>query len=102
MYGAASVRTDGRVRDQLTRLEAAGFGGLPVCLAKTPYSLSADASLKGAPEGFDVPLQEVRVAAGAGFVVALAGDIMTMPGLPRVPAANTIDITPTGLIEGLF
>ncbi len=102
IYGAASVSADGRVRDQLARLEAAGFGSLPVCMAKTQYSLSADSALKGAPEGFDVPLKEVRVAAGAGFVVALAGDIMTMPGLPRVPAANSIDITQSGLIEGLF
>ena len=86
------------------RLEAwqAQHGHLPICMAKTPYSFSADPRLQGAPTGFTVPVREVRLAAGAGFVVAICGDIMTMPGLPRDPAANRIGLDAQGRIEGLF
>ncbi|NIS29981.1 MAG: formate--tetrahydrofolate ligase, partial [Actinobacteria bacterium] len=80
----------------------AGFGHLPVCMAKTQYSFSTDPNLLGAPSGHMVPIREVRISAGAGFVVAICGDIMTMPGLPRVPAANNIRINDEGEIEGLF
>ena len=86
----------------LRQLEEQGFGGLPVCMAKTQYSFSDDPKLLGAPEGFRITVRDLRVSAGAGFVVALTGDIMTMPGLPRVPAAEKIDVTPDGRITGLF
>ncbi|MBP5159632.1 MAG: formate--tetrahydrofolate ligase, partial [Lachnospiraceae bacterium] len=79
-----------------------GFGGLPVCMAKTQYSLTDDPAVLGAPEGFDVTVRDVKVSAGAGFVVALTGDIMTMPGLPKVPAAENIDVDENGVISGLF
>ena len=79
-----------------------GFGGLPVCMAKTQYSFSDDPLKLGAPEGFTVTVRNVKVSAGAGFIVALTGDIMTMPGLPRVPAAEKIDVDSTGRISGLF
>ena len=87
---------------QLKRWEDAGYGHLPVCLAKTQYSFSTDPALLGAPTGHIVPVREVRLAAGAGFVVAICGEIMTMPGLPRVPAAEAIHLNDEGLIEGLF
>ena len=86
----------------LRQLEEQGFGGLPVCMAKTQYSFSDDPKRLGAPEGFRITVRDLRVSAGAGFVVALTGDIMTMPGLPRVPAAEKIDVTPDGRITGLF
>jgi formate--tetrahydrofolate ligase len=86
----------------LKRWEDAGYGHLPVCLAKTQYSFSTDPALLGAPTGHIVPVREVRLAAGAGFVVAICGEIMTMPGLPRVPAAEAIRLNDAGLIEGLF
>ena len=79
-----------------------GFGHLPVCIAKTQYSFSTDPALRGAPSGHSVPLREVRLAAGAGFVVAICGEIMTMPGLPRVPAAESICLNAAGEIDGLF
>jgi formate--tetrahydrofolate ligase len=82
--------------------EDAGFGNLPVCMAKTQYSFSADPSQRGAPTGFTLPVREVRLSAGAGFVVAICGDIMTMPGLPRVPSAEAIHLDEAGLIQGLF
>ena len=87
---------------QLARLTQLGFDTMPVCMAKTQYSLSDDPKKLGAPEGFTLTIRQVRVSAGAGFVVALAGDIMTMPGLPKVPAANNIDVTDDGVITGLF
>lgn len=102
IYGAAGVGVDGRLRDRLAELEAAGFGKLPICVAKTQYSFSADPALRGAPSGHIVPLRELRLSAGAGFVVAICGDIMTMPGLPRHPAAERIHIDALGRIEGLF
>jgi len=90
------------VRDRLAEFEAGGFGHLPVCMAKTQYSFSTDANAKGAPEGHVLPVREVRLSAGAGFVVAIAGEIMTMPGLPRKPAAESITLNEEGEIEGLF
>jgi formate--tetrahydrofolate ligase len=102
IYRAADVAIAPAAAKRLAGFEAAGFGHLPVCIAKTPYSFSADPALVGAPEGHVLPVREVRLAAGAGFVVALAGDVMTMPGLPRVPAAETITLNDTGEIEGLF
>jgi formate--tetrahydrofolate ligase len=102
IYGAKDVVADKKVRDKLQSFEEAGFGHLPVCMAKTQYSLSADPALKGHPRGFDVPISDVRISAGAGFVVVLTGEIMTMPGLPKVPAAESIDIDERGEVVGLF
>ena len=102
IYRADDIVADKKVRDHITQLQDAGFGDFPVCMAKTQYSLSADPNLKGAPEGFTVPIREVRVSGGAEFVVAICGDIMTMPGLPRVPAANNIAVDKGGRIVGLF
>ncbi len=102
LYGAAAVNADGKVRNQLRDWEKAGYGHFPVCMAKTQYSFSTDPSLKGAPEGHEVNLREVRLSAGAEFIVAITGDIMTMPGLPRVPAAEAIKLNDAGEIEGLF
>jgi formate--tetrahydrofolate ligase len=102
LYRADDVAADAKVVAQLARWEAAGFGHLPVCMAKTQYSFSADPTLLGAPVGHVVPIREVRLAAGAGFVVAVCGDLMTMPGLPRVPAAEAIRFGDEGEIEGLF
>jgi formate--tetrahydrofolate ligase len=102
IYRADDVAIDKAAAKKLKAYEAAGFGHLPVCMAKTQYSFSADPTLLGAPTGFTLPVRDVRLSAGAGFVVALCGEIMTMPGLPRVPAANTIHLSDTGLIEGLF
>ncbi len=90
------------VREQLAAWEREGHGALPVCMAKTPYSFTADPERRGAPTGFDIPVRAVRLAAGAGFVVAICGDVMTMPGLPRVPAAESIRIDEHGLVQGLF
>ncbi|HJU17309.1 MAG TPA: formate--tetrahydrofolate ligase [Stellaceae bacterium] len=101
-YGAADIEADKSVRDQLAQFEAQGFGHFPVCIAKTQYSFSTDPNLKGAPSGHIVGVREVRLSAGAEFVVAICGEIMTMPGLPRVPAANNIELTPEGLVTGLF
>ncbi|MBN9440197.1 formate--tetrahydrofolate ligase [Bosea sp. (in: a-proteobacteria)] len=102
IYGAAGISADARVSARFAELEAAGHGDLPVCVAKTQYSFSADPTLRGAPSGHIVPVRELRLAAGAGFVVAICGDIMTMPGLPRQPAAERIHIDANGQIEGLF
>ncbi|MBN9669910.1 formate--tetrahydrofolate ligase [Roseibium aggregatum] len=102
IYRANEVLADKSVRDQLRRWEADGFGNLPVCMAKTQYSFSTDPNLRGAPTGHSVPVREVRLSAGAGFVVAICGEIMTMPGLPRVPSANHIRLDESGQIEGLF
>ena len=87
---------------QLAKIEALGFANVPVCMAKTQYSLSDDQTLLGRPEGFRIHVREVYVSAGAGFVVVLTGAVMTMPGLPKVPAANNIDVTDDGKITGLF
>jgi formate--tetrahydrofolate ligase len=102
IYRAEDVAFHKTAMKKLKAYEADGFGHLPVCMAKTQYSFSADPTLTGAPVGFTLPVRDVRLSAGAGFVVALCGDIMTMPGLPRVPAANSIHLAPSGLIEGLF
>ncbi len=102
IYRADEVLADRRIRDQLREWEAAGYGNLPVCMAKTQYSFSTDPDLRGAPVGHSVPVREVRLSAGAGFVVAICGEIMTMPGLPRKPAAESIRLNEAGQIEGLF
>jgi formate--tetrahydrofolate ligase len=102
IYGADDVIADTRLRQKLRDLEQAGHGRLPVCLAKTQYSLSTDPRLLGRPRSFDVPLRDVELRAGAGFVLVLTGDVLTMPGLPRVPAADDIDVDPQGRITGLF
>ncbi|MFJ5369283.1 formate--tetrahydrofolate ligase [Bosea sp. CER48] len=102
IYGASGVSIDGKLVNRLAELEAAGFGDLPICVAKTQYSFSADPALRGAPAGHIVPIRELRLSAGAGFLVAICGDIMTMPGLPREPAAERIHIDAQGRIEGLF
>jgi formate--tetrahydrofolate ligase len=102
VYGAADITASTLVRAQIKRLEAEGYGHLPVCVAKTQYSFSTDPKLRGAPTGHIADIREVRLAAGADFVVMICGDIMTMPGLPAVPAAETIDVTDDGTIVGLF
>ena len=102
VYHADGVDFAPKAARMLRQLEEQGFGGLPVCMAKTQYSFSDDPKRLGAPEGFRITVRDLRVSAGAGFVVALTGDIMTMPGLPRVPAAEKIDVTPDGRITGLF
>jgi formate--tetrahydrofolate ligase len=101
IYGAGEVVAPKAVTDRLTELEKLGFGNLPVCMAKTQYSFSADPDMRGAPSGFELPVREVRLSAGAEFVVVLCGDVMTMPGLPRVPSAENIVVTPDGRIIGL-
>lgn len=101
IYRADEVLADQKVRDQLRRWEEAGYGALPVCMAKTQYSFSTDPDLRGAPTGHAVPIREVRLSAGAGFIVVVCGAIMTMPGLPRVPAAESIKLD-NGQVEGLF
>jgi formate--tetrahydrofolate ligase len=102
IYRADEVIADKKIRDQLKQWEEQGYGNLPVCMAKTQYSFSTDPALRGAPTGHSVPVREVRLAAGAGFIVAVCGDIMTMPGLPRVPSAEAIMLNDEGQIDGLF
>ncbi|MDL2397290.1 formate--tetrahydrofolate ligase [Rhizobium mayense] len=102
IYHAGEVTADKAVRDQLRSWEDQGYGHLPVCMAKTQYSFSTDPNVRGAPEGHIVPVREVRLSAGAGFVVAITGEIMTMPGLPKSPAAERIFLNDQGYIEGLF
>jgi len=101
IYGAEDIAATSAVRKKFADLQDGGFGHLPVCIAKTQYSFSTDPELRGRPTGFDVPIRDVRVSAGAGFVVVLTGDIMTMPGLPKVPAAEGIDLDENGNIVGL-
>jgi len=102
IYHADEVLADKKIRDQLKLWEDQGYGHLPICMAKTQYSFSTDPNLRGAPTGHSVPVREVRLSAGAGFVVVVCGEIMTMPGLPRVPSAETICLNDAGEIEGLF
>ncbi len=102
IYGAADITADSKVRVQIKKLQEAGYGHYPVCVAKTQYSFSTDPQLRGAPSGHVVNIREVRLAAGAEFVVMVCGDIMTMPGLPKVPSAVAIDVTDDGKITGLF
>ena len=101
LYGAREVTWDGKARRRLARIEADGYGALPVCIAKTQYSFSTDATLRGAPSGHELHVREVRLAAGAGFVVMVCGDVMTMPGLPKRPASDHIDLSDDGVILGL-
>ena len=102
IYHADEVLADKKIRDQLKLWEEQGYGHLPVCMAKTQYSFSTDPNLRGAPTGHSVPVREVRLSAGAGFVVVVCGEIMTMPGLPRIPSAEAIHLNEDGQIEGLF
>ena len=102
IYGAHDVVYEPAAEKQLAKIESMGFGSFPICMAKNQYSLSDDATKLGRPENFDIHIREVYVSAGAGFVVALTGAVMTMPGLPKVPAANGIDVTDDGKITGLF
>ena len=102
IYRADEVLADQKIRDQLKLWEEQGYGHLPICMAKTQYSFSTDPTLRGAPVGHSVPVREVRLSAGAGFVVVVCGEIMTMPGLPRVPSAENIHLNADGQIEGLF
>ncbi len=102
IYGADDIIADKKVREQFAQFEEAGYGHYPVCMAKTQYSFSTDPNLLGAPTGHVVPIREVRLAAGAEFIVVVCGEIMTMPGLPRVPAADAIRVNSDGRIEGLF
>ena len=102
IYGASGIEFDDKVKEQVSVIEKAGFAKFPVCIAKTQYSFSTDRKLKGAPSGHTLPIREIRLSSGAGFVVVLCGSIMTMPGLPRVPAADSIKLNKKGEIEGLF
>ena len=102
IYGASEIIADKKVRNQFKKLEEDGFGEYPICMAKTQYSFSTDPALMGAPSGHDVPIREVRLSAGAEFIVVVCGEIMTMPGLPKIPASEGIDIDDEGLIQGLF
>ncbi|MEP4419795.1 MAG: formate--tetrahydrofolate ligase, partial [Nitratireductor sp.] len=102
IYRGSEAIADKAVRDQLHQWEQAGYGNLPVCMAKTQYSFSTDPNLRGAPTDHVVPVREVRLSAGAGFVVAICGEIMTMPGLPKVPSSERIKLNDQGYIEGLF
>ena len=102
IYRADDIVIDKSVSDQLKGFEENGYGNLPICIAKTQYSFSTNPSLRGAPNGFTVPIREVRLSAGAGFIVVVTGQIMTMPGLPKVPSANSIMLDEKGLIQGLF
>ena len=102
VYGAAGIDADGAVRARIQRLQDEGYGHYPVCVAKTPYSFSTDPKLRGAPTGHLMHIREVRLSAGAEFVVMICGDVMTMPGLPKEPAAMRIDIDAEGRVSGLF
>jgi formate--tetrahydrofolate ligase len=102
VYGALDIVADSKIRGQIKALQEAGYGHYPVCVAKTQYSFSTDPKLRGAPSGHVVNVREVRLAAGAEFIVMICGDIMTMPGLPKVPSANSIDVDENGKIVGLF
>jgi formate--tetrahydrofolate ligase len=102
IYGAQEIIADKSVREQFKQLQEAGYGKFPICMAKTQYSFSTDPNLKGAPTGHVVPIKEIRLSAGAEFLVVVAGEIMTMPGLPKIPAANSIQLNNQNQIEGLF
>ena len=102
IYRASEVTASATVREQIARLQAEGYGKLPVCVAKTQYSFSTDARLRGAPTGHAIDVREVRLSAGAEFVVMICGDMMTMPGLPKAPAAKVIDVKEDGTVVGLF
>ena len=102
IYGADDVSFVGSTTKQIKQLEELGFGNLPICMAKTQYSLSDDQTLLGRPEHFTLTVRDLYVSAGAGFIVALTGNVMTMPGLPKKPAAYSIDVDDEGMITGLF
>ena len=102
IYDADDIVADNKIRNQLNQLENEGYGDFPICIAKTQYSFSTNPSLKGAPSNHSIPIREVRLSSGAEFIVVVCGEIMTMPGLPRVPAANSINLNDNGEIEGLF
>jgi formate--tetrahydrofolate ligase len=102
IYGAADISADSRVRAQIKKLQDDGYGHYPVCVAKTQYSFSTDPQLRGAPSGHVINIREVRLAAGAEFIVMVCGDIMTMPGLPKIPSAEKIDLDDDGRVVGLF
>jgi formate--tetrahydrofolate ligase len=102
VYGADGIAADAAIRAKIEKLQQDGYGHYPVCVAKTQYSFSTDPKLRGAPSGHTVTIREVRLAAGAEFVVMICGDIMTMPGLPKEPASARIDIDDDGKISGLF
>jgi formate--tetrahydrofolate ligase len=102
IYGASDITADSKVRKQIKDYQEAGYGHYPVCVAKTQYSFSTDPKLLGAPSGHMVNIREVRLAAGAEFIVMICGDVMTMPGLPKVPSSNSIDVDENGKIVGLF
>jgi formate--tetrahydrofolate ligase len=102
LYGAQGIIADKKVRDQFAEFQKAGFGSYPICVAKTQYSFSTDPNLKGAPSNHVVPIREIKLSAGAEFLVVICGEIMTMPGLPKVPAANNIFVNAAGQVEGLF
>ena len=102
VYGAGDISADSKVKAEVERLQQAGYGHFPVCVAKTQYSFSTDPAVRGAPSGHVVDVREVRLAAGAEFIVMICGDIMTMPGLPKVPSAHAIDIDDKGRVVGLF
>jgi formate--tetrahydrofolate ligase len=102
IYGASDIELSSAAREQLTQFEDQGYGHFPVCVAKTQFSFTTDPNVKGAPSDFVVGVREVRLSAGAEFVVPICGDMMTLPGLPRVPAANTIEVDAEGRITGLF
>ena len=102
IYGASDISADAAIRRQFDKLQADGYGKYPVCIAKTQYSFSTDPSVRGAPSGHVVNIREVRLAAGAEFIVVVCGDIMTMPGLPKVPSSHAIDIDEDGRVVGLF
>ena len=102
IYDADDVIADSKIRDQLKQFEENGYGDFPICIAKTQYSFSTDPTLKGAPSNHSIPIREVRLSSGAEFIVVVCGEIMTMPGLPSVPAANSIFLNDEGEIEGLF
>ena len=101
VYGASEVTADKKIRTQIKELEAAGYGHFPVCVAKTQYSFSTDPTLRGAPTGHSINIREVRLAAGAEFIVMVCGDVMTMPGLPKVPSSEKINVV-DGAVVGLF
>ena len=102
IYGANEVIANTNIRNQLRKMQEDGFGDLPICIAKTQYSFSTDPNLKGAPKDHSLPIREVRLSTGAEFIVVLCGSIMTMPGLPKVPAAESIHLNDDGEIEGLY
>ena len=102
MYGANSFLIEAAAKRQFKKIQDGGYGSLPVCMAKTQYSFSHDAGMLGAPNGFDLPVREFRLNAGAGFVVAILGSMMTMPGLPKRPAANDMDMDEDGHLKGVF